>query len=425
MKQPRLKFPLCVVGLQWGDEGKGKIVDYLNKFADFSVRYQGGPNAGHTVYYKQNKVVLHHLPAGVLYPKCKCVIGNGLVIDPEVLQKEIMGLEALGISLKNRLFISERAHVVFPFHKALDKFFEDTSPTRLGTTLRGVGPCYNDKISRVGMRVIDLFDERYFVKQLEVLAGKVGRFIQNGTIFNRKEIASQYRKYRDFLRPYVADTASLLNSNIDRKKILFEGAHGTLLSIEFGTYPFVTSSCSEASGVSAGAGIPPTRLRSVIGVAKAYATRVGEGPFPSELSGKMADYLQLKGSEFGSTTGRKRRVGWFDTVSARYACTINGITSISLTKLDVLSGIKDIYVCTAYRYKGSVIRRFPAGVSTLAGCRPVLRKIKGWHDNLQAVNAYKELPSEARNYIRFLEDHLEASVDLVSVGREREATLIK
>ncbi|MBI4245004.1 MAG: adenylosuccinate synthase [Planctomycetes bacterium] len=423
MKDRRLnlKFPLCVIGLQWGDEGKGKFVDYLAKFSRYVVRYQGGPNAGHTVYYKNKKVVFHHLPAGILDQRTKCIIANGVVIDPDVFHEEIKLLKELNIKIEGRLFISDRAHVIFPHHKELDRFNESNNQ-KIGTTLRGVGPCYNDKISRIGIRVVDLFNADVLNSKLQVLSRRNKRYLGNGSSTLSKMVQKS-AEYRKELKPFVVDTVELINK-VWNKNLLIEGANGTLLSIEFGTYPYVTSSCSDVSGVSAGTGLPPTKIKSVIGVGKSYTTRVGEGPFPSEIFGPVADFIQQKGNEFGSTTGRKRRVGWFDLISSKFAIMINDVSMVAITKFDVLGQLDKILVCTGYKYKGTTLKTFPADTGILSQCKPILTSLKGWKEDISNCRTFSELPKQTKEYIRFLEDQLSVPVKFISVGKERWATIL-
>ncbi|HLG42308.1 MAG TPA: adenylosuccinate synthase, partial [Planctomycetota bacterium] len=380
---------VCVIGVQWGDEGKGKIVDFLAEKADFVVRYQGGANAGHTVVIDGQKYVFHHIPSGILNRRTKCVIANGVVIDPATLIEEMEDLEKRGVDFRNHLYISDRAHLVMPYHKLFDRFSETAASKngmKIGTTLRGIGPCYQDKVARRGIRVCDLYDPAGLRARLRQVLSEKNTLIKK--VYKEKplnpgRIADDYLRFGRRLKPFVVDTIRLLHDATARgRQLLFEGAQGTLLSIDFGTYPYVTSSNSDACGISQGTGLPPAKIDRIIGVVKAYLTRVGEGPFPSEIKGKLASEIREKGGEYGATTGRPRRVGWLDLVGASYAVRINGINELAVTKLDVLSGQAKIPVCVAYRYRGSLLRDFPPDAAALARCRPVLKMMKGWSEEL-------------------------------------------
>ncbi len=417
-----------VVGAQWGDEGKGKIIDILSKSADYVVRYQGGNNAGHTVVNRHGQFVLHLVPSGAFHPKTRCVIGNGVVVDPEALLGEIRSLQAKGISVKGRLFVSERAHLIFPFHKIIDRLREaKKGVVKIGTTGRGIGPCYSDKAQRTGIRVVDLLNPPYFRKKLEetlLEKNEIFRRIYRHKGFSAAELCSQYLRFGKAIRPYVADTTTLLNEAIRKKRsILFEGAQGTHLDIDHGTYPFVTSSCATSGGATVGSGVPPTAIDRVIGVVKAYTTRVGEGPFPTEFGPDLMDRMRKKGNEFGATTGRPRRCGWFDAVLARYSCVVNGISEIAVTKLDVLDELDAIKICVGYRHKGRVYRQFPASLEVLGNARPVYETYAGWKKDTTHIRSYPKLPSQAKKYLQRFCALLGAPITLLSVGSHEDQTL--
>jgi adenylosuccinate synthase len=418
---------VCVIGVQWGDEGKGKIVDFLAREADYVVRYQGGANAGHTVVQNGRKFVFHQIPSGILFRRTRCVIANGVVLDPGRLLEEMAGLRERGVSFKDHLFISDRAHLVMPYHKLMDGLAErSNNGMKIGTTLQGIGPCYQDKVARRGIRVCDAAEPKFFRTRLQqVLAekNKVIKGVYGAEPVDWREIYPRYVEYARKLRPYVTDTITLLNDAVRQGKfVLFEGAQGTLLSIDFGTYPYVTSSNSDACGIMQGTGLPPHRIERIVGVAKAYQTRVGEGPFPTELTGELGEWIRRKGGEFGATTGRPRRVGWIDLLSCRYSLMVNGINELTITKLDVLGGLKKLYAAVAYRYKGRLLKSFPPEAHVLAECVPVYRGFSGFDEDISAAKAWKELPRAARDYLSFLEDALECKITIVSVGNERDAT---
>ncbi|MBI4971481.1 MAG: adenylosuccinate synthase, partial [Candidatus Omnitrophica bacterium] len=354
-----------LIGAQWGDEGKGKIIDILTEKSDYIVRYQGGNNAGHTVKYADKSFVLHLIPSGILRPGKKCVIGNGVVLDPEALFEEIEMLRKKGVSVKNRLVISDQTHLILPYHRLLDKLKEESKNShKIGTTQRGIGPCYEDKMARLGIRVADLSDPKVFVARLKHVLAIKNRILTK--IYNHKplslnEIVKKYLKYREKLLPFAANTSLILNRAIKQKKaVLFEGAQGTLLDVDHGTYPYVTSSNASAGGALTGTGVGPTQIDEVLGVIKAYTTRVGEGPFPTEFPDDLMKKIRDKGAEYGATTGRPRRCGWFDAVIGNHAVMVNGISKLAVMKLDVLDELKEIKICTGYRYGKSVLRDFPA-----------------------------------------------------------------
>lgn len=410
---------LTVVGAQWGDEGKGKIVHYLAEFAEVIVRYQGGNNAGHTVIYKGKTLALHLIPSGVLFPRRQAVLGHGMVIDPKGFYEEIRTLKERGISVQGRLHVSLGAHVVLPYHVLLDHRQEETG-LPIGTTRRGIGPCYSDKVGRCGIQVADYLDRERFVPLLE-------QNLRQKKMANlKKQILGDYPRLAGFLRPFAADTVSWLDRALrQKKKVLFEGAQGVMLDVDCGTYPFVTSSNTAAGGVCTGAGVGPKAVGGVLGVAKAYTTRVGTGPFPSEMEKFLAGFLREKGREYGATTGRPRRIGWLDLVQLKRAVQVSGIDSLALTKMDTLSGIHPIKVCTAYRHGGKTLKDFPVSRRLQAEVEPVYEILPGFEGDLSGVRRYRDLPPGARAYISFIERRLGIGVSIVSVGQGREATIVR
>lgn len=421
---------VAVIGAQWGDEGKGKVVDLFSRDADIVVRFQGGNNAGHTLVVDGEKTVLHLVPSGALHAGKLCIIGNGVVVDPEVLLAEVEGLKKRGYLKDDSLLkISEQAHLIMPYHKAVDLARERLrGKGKIGTTGRGIGPTYEDKVARSGIRFVDLLDERTFKEKLRYNIEEKNIYLKailKEKALRFKKIYDTYCGYREKLAGHVTDTALLLDRMIKAgKKVLFEGAQGTLLDVDHGTYPFVTSSNAVIGGVCTGAGISPRSIHEIIGISKAYTTRVGSGPFPTELAGTEGDKLKYDGDEFGATTGRPRRCGWFDAVGVRYAVRINGMSGIALTKLDVLTGFHKIKICTAYRYGGKLYRDFPASLRVLEGAEPVWDELDGWDASLSAARDLADLPSPARRYVRRLEEILETELILVSVGPSREQTII-
>ena len=418
-----------VVGSQWGDEGKGKVTDMLASTADVVVRFGGGNNAGHTVIVDDEKFELHIIPSGILYPEKTCVIGNGVVIDPVVLVEEMEGLEKRGISLDN-LYISETAHVIMPYHRLLDGLEEKRKgEDKIGTTGKGIGPTYTDKVARKGIRVIDLLDEdrlrNKLKKNLEyknILLEKV----YGEEPFSVDEIIEEYKPSIEKIRSHVKNTSLLLDKKIkDDKKIFFEGAQGTLLDIDYGTYPYVTSSNPTAGGVCTGAGVGPVQIDDVIGVAKAYITRVGEGPFPTELTGKTGEKLRDKGNEFGVTTGRPRRCGWLDIPVLKHAVRVNGLTEIVLTKVDILSGFDEIKVCTAYKNGDELLEEFPADFEILDDYEPVYESFAGWDEDISNIREYKNLPENAKKYIEKIEEMVNTEISIIGIGPGREEAIIK
>ena len=420
---------LVVVGSQWGDEGKGKIIDFLAEKADMVVRYQGGNNAGHTVVVKGEEFRLHLIPSGILYPGVQCVIGNGVAADPAVLVGEIEGLKARGVVVE-RLAISDRAAVIMPYHRRIDELEEERrGDYRIGTTKRGIGPAYMDKIARTGIRMADLLDPGVFSQKLERVMAEKNRLLTvyyQAEPFDYEAVREEYLGYAEKLRPFIADTSRMVYDALrEGKKVLFEGAQGTLLDIDHGTYPYVTSSHPVAGGAPIGAGIGPSLIDSVLGVVKAYTTRVGEGPFPTELNDALGEKIRQRGWEYGTTTGRPRRCGWLDAVVLRYAARINGLHAMAVTKLDVLDGLEEIKICTAYRWRGREIVDLPSTLEMLAECEPVYESWPGWQESLGAVRKWEDLPPAARRYLERVEELTGVPIALVAVGREREQTIVR
>jgi len=421
---------VIILGAQWGDEGKGKVVDLFSERFDVVARYQGGHNAGHTVRIGDSKFVLKLIPSGILRPGKKAVIGNGLVIDPAALLDEIQMLEAAGLQVEGNLFISNRAQVLLPTHRLMEKLGE-ARPGRIsiGTTSRGIGPCYEDKISRRGMRIADLMDREIFEPLFHTLVEEhrmAARAVGMDDTVDVDSIQAEYERLADRIRPMVCDTALLLHDAMAAgKSVMFEGAQGTMLDIDHGTYPFVTSSSASAGGACTGTGVPPTRIQSVIGVAKAYITRVGGGPFPTEALDSWGDQIRNRGNEFGSVTGRPRRCGWYDVPLMRYAAMINGFDSLVVTKLDVLDEMEKIPVCVAYRTGGQEVAGMPATVKGMAALEPVYECMPGWRSSTFGISTYSELPDRAREYLDFLEEKSGVEVGCISTGPERNQTIVK
>ena len=418
-----------VVGAQWGDEGKGKITDMLAETADLVVRYGGGNNAGHTVIVGDVKFELHLIPSGILYEDKKSVLGGGVVIDPEAMVEEMEGLEERGISLAN-LYISETAHVILPYHRMLDALEEKRKgDSKIGTTGKGIGPCYTDKTARRGIRIADMMDEGRFRAKLEKALDYHNELLEK--VYDAKkldadEIVKEYQPYIEKLRPYVTNTSLLLNeAHKNNKKIFFEGAQGTLLDIDYGTYPFVTSSNPTAGGVCTGTGMGPTTIDDVIGVTKAYLTRVGAGPFPTELDNEWGEFLRDKGHEFGVTTGRPRRCGWLDIPILKHAVRVNGLTEIALTKIDVLTGIDEIKVCTAYQHGEEVVEEFPPYLESEIPYEPIYETWPGWEEDITNIRKYENLPENAQNYIERIEDLIGIPAKIISVGPGRKEAIIR
>lgn len=421
---------VVVLGAQWGDEGKGKVVDIYTEFADDVIRYQGGNNAGHTLVVGSEKVVLHLIPSGILHPGKRCIIGNGVVLDPEVFIKEITHLKASGrIADDGCLLISESLHIIMPYHKRIDIARESRSGVnKIGTTGRGIGPAYEDKIGRRGIRLMDMLDRDLFAHKLKENL-KEKNFILEKFLgekpFTFEEIFNEYNGYAEALRRYAADTTLTLHRDIkEGKNLLFEGAQGTLLDVDHGTYPFVTSSSTCAGGAATGSGVSPREIHEIIGISKAYVTRVGSGPFPTELEDADGEKLRQTGSEFGATTGRPRRCGWFDAMALRYAVRVNGLTGVAITKLDVLSGFDSIKICTAYSYNGQILDELPAKLEVFEKCRPIYEEMPGWRSDITGAKSFSDMPENARNYIRRLETVTGCPIVLVSVGPRRDETII-
>ncbi len=421
----------CVIGLQWGDEAKAHVLDVLSAEADCVVRSQGGNNAGHTVVVDGEKFVFHLVPTGVLRAGVLSVIGNGVVVDPRfLLEEETPELRRRGIEVgPENLMVSDRAHLVMPYHRLFDGLAEKRrGKGKIGTTMRGVGPCYADKAARVGIRVGDLYQPELFKERLQAVLEERNALLRE--LYNEPEIDWQpiyedYLGYGEELRPYVGNTQERLLRLLDEDKdVLLEGAQGTLLDIDHGTYPFVTSSNASVFGCLSGAGLPPQRIDRVIGVMKAYTTRVGEGPFPTELAGEVGARLQEAGAEFGATTGRPRRCGWLDLVACRYTTRLNGVDRIALTKLDILSGLETVKLCRGYRIGGETVEEFPASLEALRSAEPVYEELPGWSDELGEARGYDHLPGEAQRYIRYVEEATGVPVTMVCVGPEREAVIV-
>lgn len=420
---------LVVIGTQWGDEGKGKIVDILARDAEVVVRFQGGSNAGHTVVNGSETFVFHLIPSGILYRGTLCVIGNGVVIDPGALIEELDQLHAKGIRIGKNFVISQRAHLILPYHKAIEKASEQSKGSRrIGTTGRGIGPSYADKMARIGIRVGDLLNPALFRRKLEENLAEMNLFLERlyqVEGFELEKVFQQYMTYADRLKGHIVDTSLLLNKAINNgKSVLFEGAQGTHLDVDLGTYPYVTSSSAAAGGACIGTGVGPTKIDAVMGVAKAYTTRVGSGPFPTELTDEVGGGLQGRGKEFGATTGRPRRCGWFDAVVVRYATRVNGLTSLALTKLDVLDGCEELKLCTGYRHDGNLYREMPSDLDVLMGCEPVYERMPGWTASTTGVTSYAKLPREAKRYLQRIEELAECRIDMISTGSKRQETII-
>jgi adenylosuccinate synthase len=417
---------LVVLGAQWGDEGKGKIVDLLTPHFSIVGRYQGGHNAGHTVYVNGTKFILRLIPSGILHPGVTCVIGNGVVIDPQALFAEIDELTKNGIDVGHRILISDKAHLILPYHRDLDLLSEARRGERkIGTTSRGIGPAYEDKIARRGIRVGDLTDPQGLEQNVRDNVTARNRLVQDSTM-EWKPVLEQLLRHAERMRPMIRDVSMLLTEAMAAgQAILFEGAQGTLLDIDHGTYPYVTSSNASIGGVCTGLGIPPKAIGRVLGVVKAYTTRVGEGPFPTELAGEMGNRLRESGSEYGAVTGRPRRCGWFDAVAVRYAARINGLDGLALTKLDVLDGLESIDICTAYTCAGRTLTNFPSDVGQLAACVPVYESMPGWSTPTAGVRTFEQLPEAARKYVARLEEVSGVRAALVSTGSERNDTILR
>jgi adenylosuccinate synthase len=421
---------VCVIGAQWGDEGKGKVLDLLSANADWVVRYQGGSNAGHTVWLGAEKFVLHLVPSGILHPTVRCLIATGTVVDPRHLLQEIDGLEARGVKVAGRLFVSDRAHLVFPYHIELDKLSEERrGEQKIGTTSRGIGPAYADRAARIGVRVGEMLEPESFRRHVERVVEEKNALIaglHRRPPLDAGAIVAEYLECAKRLRPLVCDAVAMLSEARRRgERLFFEGAQGALLDVDFGTYPFVTSSHPIAGGVTVGAGVAPRHVEKVIGIFKAYTTRVGAGPFPTEDRGDVGKRLRERGGEYGSTTGRPRRCGWFDLVASRYSCELNGFDEGVLTKLDVLSGFPEISVCVAYSLPSGETTRFVGDAAVLERATPRYEKLPGFGDDLSGLRRFADLPAAAKQYVQYLEEHLSLRFSHVSVGPEREQTIAR
>ncbi|MCI6276543.1 MAG: adenylosuccinate synthase [Clostridium sp.] len=418
-----------VLGAQWGDEGKGKITDYLAEKADLVVRFQGGNNAGHTVEVEDKQYKLHLIPSGILYDNKVNIIGNGVVVDPEALLSEMNYLEGLGVSITpEKLIISDRAHVIMPYHKVLDALKEKArGANSIGTTGKGIGPCYTDKFERCGIRICDLIDKKVLKEKLQenlTLKNKYITKVYDGEALDFDTIYNQYVEYAEKVKPFVKDVSVILNKDIkEDKSILFEGAQGMLLDIDYGTYPFVTSSNTTAGGVSSGAGIGPNKVNEVIGITKAYTTRVGKGPFPTELEDETGEWIRTQGHEYGVTTGRARRCGWLDIVIVNTSARVSGLTSLVITKIDTLAGLDKIKMCVGYEFEGKVIDYFPASLEDLAKCKPIYEEFEGWGEEIKDAKTFDELPENAKKYLNRIEELTGVEISIVSIGPKRSETI--
>jgi adenylosuccinate synthase len=417
---------LAILGAQWGDEGKGKIVDLITPGFSIVARYQGGHNAGHTVYVNGRKFVLRLIPSGILHPGVTCVIGNGVVVDPVALFAEIDELTTAGIDVDGRIVVSDKAHVILPYHRDLDLLSEARRGDRkIGTTSRGIGPAYEDKIARRGIRVGDLSDPAGLEQGVRDNVNARNRLVQDNTM-DPRVVLDQLRQHAERLKPWIRDVSLMLAQAMrDGQSILFEGAQGTLLDIDHGTYPYVTSSNASIGGLCTGLGVPPKAISAVLGVAKAYTTRVGEGPLPTELSGEMGNRLRESGNEYGAVTGRPRRCGWYDAVAARYAARINGLDALALTKLDVLDGLSEVEICTAYRCGSRTLTEFPSDLAQLAACQPVYESMPGWTSPTKGARKWTDLPDAAQRYIARLEEVSGVQAAIISTGSERDDTIVR
>jgi adenylosuccinate synthase len=415
---------IVVVGVQWGDEGKGKIIDLLSRKADMIVRYQGGNNAGHTVVTRRGEFILHLVPSGILRRGKTCIIGNGVVVDPKALVEEIERLEESGIRVDGNLWVAKNVHMIFPYHKLVDEETEERrGKEMIGTTKRGIGPCYTDKAARIGIRAVDLLEEKTLREKIERVLRERKDLPANR--FKAKDLIAQYREYIDKIKGYITDTTLLINRAIDQGSVvLFEGAQGTLLDVDHGTYPYVTSSNATAGGACTGTGVGPTKIDRVIGVVKAYTTRVGSGPFPTELPKGTAEEIRIKGREYGATTGRPRRCGWFDLLGVNYAIRVNGIDTLAITKLDVLDEQNTVKICTGYRYNGKVITEFPYSLKVLWECEPVYEVLEGWMESISNIRSFNSLPLKTRRYLSRIEELTRTKIGLISVGPRREQTIV-
>ena len=419
-----------VIGAQWGDEGKGKIVDLLSKESRYIVRFQGGANAGHTLKFDDKEVVLHLIPSGIFNGDGICIIGNGVVIDPIALLEEIDQVYSMGFSLENRFFISETAHVILPYHKILDQMKEKNKGAKaIGTTGRGIGPAYVSKVARIGIRMIDLLDTEVLHQKLIQNIEDINRALENiyeEPTIDAQELINELEGAIAKLSPYICNTTHMLHEALERdENILLEGAQGCLLDVDHGTYPYVTSSSPTSGGACTGSGIPPLAITQAMGITKAYCTRVGNGPFPTELIEKTGELLRKKGHEFGATTGRPRRCGWLDLVALKYACRINGLNELTLTKMDVMDGFDIIKVCTSYQIDEVETKVFPLGLNNLEKVGPIYTELQGWDQDISGITTWNELPSSAQEYIRFIEDYLGVPFKIISTGPKRNETIIR
>lgn len=418
---------VVIVGAQWGDEGKGKVVDLFTPQADFVVRFQGGANAGHTLVIDGEKTVLHLLPSGVLHPHVHCIIGNGVVLDPKVCVDEVAELRMRGLLADHeKLSISPNAHVVMPYHQRIDQLREtQLGDAKIGTTGRGIGPCYEDKVTRTGIRMMELIDPDRFSKRLDEVLPYKNKYMKNmlgHAGFERDEILETYSGLAKVLAPFVRDTTQILaRACADKKRILFEGAQGTALDVDHGTYPYVTSSTTVSAGACSGSGVGPRQIGEVLGVTKAYCTRVGSGPFPTELDNELGELLRQKGGEFGATTGRPRRCGWLDLFALKYAAQVNGLTGLVITKMDILSDMPALQVCVGYQYKGKALGYFQADARMLDDCKPIYHELPGWTGDVSQIRAVTDLPATAQSYLKYIEDYLELPIKIISLGAERDA----
>lgn len=419
---------MAVIGTQWGDEGKGKIIDLLSEDADFIARYQGGNNAGHTVVIGNDQFILHLIPSGILHKGKKCIIGSGVVVDPEALISEIEDLKKKGIQIDNNLYISKRANLIMPYHRVIDQASEKwKGQHKIGTTGKGIGQAYSDQMARAGIRMIDLMNKEIFEERLQLNLNEkniILKEIYGVDPFDFNEIFDEYQRFSLVLKKYIADVEVMLREAIIQgKSILLEGAQGSMLDVNHGTYPYVTSSHPISGGACAGLGIPPSKIEKVLGVVKAYTTRVGEGPFPTELRDKSGTLLREKGGEYGATTGRPRRCGWFDAVVVKHAVWINGCDTLALTKLDILDEFKKIYICVGYKYKGKVYHEMPCEIDILANCEPLYKELDGWMEQTGGITSYDKLPQKAKEYIKELSKILRSDFSIISTGSKREHTI--
>ncbi|HVN95058.1 MAG TPA: adenylosuccinate synthase [Syntrophorhabdaceae bacterium] len=419
-----------VVGVQWGDEGKGKVIDFLSGYADVIVRFQGGANAGHTIVIGDEKVVLHLIPSGILHEGKYCVIGNGVVLDPEVLEKEMTELKKLGHLKDDKKFlISGLTHLIMPYHKKLDALKESKGVRKIGTTGRGIGPAYEDRTSRMGIRVVDLLNKRVFrekVKENLAIKNFMIRRYYKEEGFKLTDILKQYDGYRKLLKRHTIDVVSFLDTCAQKKRsVLFEGAQGTFLDVDHGTYPYVTSSNTISGNISAGSGVPPTGIDYILGICKAYTTRVGEGPFPTELAGPEGELMRKIGDEYGATTGRPRRCGWFDAVLARRSIRLNGLNGVAIMKLDVLDGFDKIKICTGYKIGRKYRTEPPMDITDYYGCEPQYEEVDGWNTSIKNIKSYEDLPANAKGYLKRIEELVCVRIDMISTGPERTSTIIR